>query len=110
MQRCADCQRLQFPPDAVCDACNSVRLVFEEVSGRGTVHSYSQTISGARHPYFQSIAPYLIGHVELVEQDGLLMCSNFPGAQLEDLYVGAPVEVEYQEIGQHAVIPQFRLC
>ena len=109
LQRCADCQQLQFPPDATCESCSSTTLVFEEVSGRGTVHSYSLTVSGARHPYFQSITPYMIGHVELEEQPGLLMCSNFPGAAFEDIYVGAPVEVEFQTIAPGAIIPQFRL-
>ena len=110
LQRCAECQQLQFPPDSTCESCSSTSLVLEEVSGRGTVHSYSLTVSGARHPYFRGITPYLIGHVELAEQPGLLMCSNFPGAAFEDIYVGAPVVVEFQTIAPQAVIPQFRLA
>src|SRR6516164_11631782 len=110
LQRCGDCQRWQYPPDGTCSSCSSANIVFEEVSGRGTVYSYSQTVSGARHPYFQNISPYLVGQVELEEQEGLLMCSNFPGATLGDLDVGAPVEVEYQQITPEAVIPQFRLA
>lgn len=80
-----------------------------EVSGRGTVYSFTETVSGARHPYFQSISPYLVGMVQLDEQEGLIFASNFPGSEYADLEIGAPVEVEFQELADGAVIPQFRL-
>jgi uncharacterized OB-fold protein len=110
VQRCAKCERLQFPPDAVCASCSSGDLVFEEMSGRGTVFSFSETVSGARHPYFQSISPYLVGMVQLDEQEGLIFPSNFPGSKYSDLAIGAPVEVEFQEVVDGVLIPQFRLC
>jgi uncharacterized OB-fold protein len=110
VQRCAECQRLQFPPNSSCASCSSTKLSFEEVSGQGTVYSFTETVSGARHPYFQSISPYLVGLVQLDEQEGLIFASNFPGSEYADLKIGAPVEVEFQEIANGVVIPQFRLC
>jgi len=109
VQRCAACRRYQFPPNASCACCSSSALSFEEVSGRGTVYSFTETVSGARHPYFQSISPYLVGLVQLEEQEGLIFASNFPGSNYADLEIGAAVEVEFQEIADRAVIPQFRL-
>jgi uncharacterized OB-fold protein len=109
VQRCADCQRFQFPPLALCGSCQSNEVAFEEVSGRGTVYSFTETVSGARHPYFQSISPYLAGLVQLDEQQGLVFASNFPGASYDDLSIGAPVEVEFQEVSAGVFIPQFRL-
>ena len=108
IQRCADCRRYFYPPVKACAACESKQLVFEEVSGRGTVFSYSEIVSGARHPYFKSITPYLVGVVELEEQEGLHMFSNFPGSTLADLTVGAKVQVEFEEIAPGHSIPQFR--
>jgi len=110
VQRCAMCQRLQFPPDAACETCSSRELSFEQMSGRGKIFSFTETVSGARHPYFQSLAPYLVGMVQLDEQEGLVFASNFPGAQYADLAIGAPVTVEFQEIAEGVVIPQFTLC
>lgn len=110
VQRCAECQRYQFPPKASCETCSSTKQSFEEVSGRGTVFSFTETVSGARHPYFQSISPYLVGMVQLDEQEGLVFATNFPGAHYDDLNIGAPVEVEFQELAEGTVIPQFRLC
>lgn len=110
VQRCARCGKLQFPPDGVCESCSSKILAFEEMSGKGKVFSFTETVSGARHPYFQAISPYLVGMVELDEQEGLVFASNFPGASYEQMKIGSPVEVVFQEIAQGVVIPQFSLA
>lgn len=109
VQRCADCRRYQFPPRATCESCSSAQLSFEDMSGRGSVYNFTETLSGARHPYFQSITPYLVGMVRLDEQEDLIFASNFPGGDYADLAIGAPVEVEFHEIAGGVVIPQFRL-
>jgi len=109
VQRCSRCQHYQFPPKPACRACGSADLPFTEVSGRGKIFSFTETVSGARHPYFQSISPYLVGMVQLDEHEGLIFPSNFPGARYEDLAIGEPVQVQFQEFAQGTVIPQFRL-
>ena len=109
LQRCLACHRLQFPPTDTCTECSGGEFRLEEVSGRGTVFSFTEVVSGARHPYFQAESPYLVGEVELDEQEGLILASNFPGSKYADLRVGAPVEIEFQAISDGAVIPQFRV-
>jgi uncharacterized OB-fold protein len=110
IQRCADCGAYQQPPGAVCGQCASAELTFEQVSGRGKVYAYTETRSGARHPAFAARTPYLVGLVELVEQPGLLMHTNFPGATLEMLRTGAGVTVEFERLTDEISIPQFRLA
>lgn len=109
VQVCEQCKRLQFPFDSRCGSCESSQLSTQQVSGRGTVFSFTETVSGARHPYFQSLSPYLVGQVQLDEQEGLIFASNFPGSAYADLEVGAPVSVEFQEIADGVLLPQFRL-
>jgi uncharacterized OB-fold protein len=109
IQQCRDCGAYQQPPGAACSRCASADLAFAEVSGRGTVHSYTETRSGARHPAFAAKVPYLVGLVELAEQRGLLMYTNFPGATLEMMHTGAPVTVEFERLTDEISIPQFRL-
>jgi uncharacterized OB-fold protein len=110
VQRCADCGSYQQPPGAACRHCASADLTFERVSGRGTVYAYTETRSGARHPAFAAKVPYLVGLVELAEQRGLLMHTNFPGATLEALRTGVPVTVEFEQLTDEIWIPQFRLA
>lgn len=109
IQRCSGCARWHHPPVTVCPACLASDLTFEPVSGRGRVYSYTLTVSGARHPAFAAQTPYLVGLVELIEQPQLLLYTNFPGAQLEDMECGRDVMVEFERIDDGIAIPQFRL-
>jgi len=109
VQRCGNCGKLQFPFDLRCGSCDSSEVTPQEVSGRGTVFSFTETVSGARHPYFEEITPYLVGQVQLAEQDGLILMSNFPGSTYDELWVGAPVMVEFHELAYGVFIPQFRV-
>ena len=83
-------------------------MAFERVSGSGRIYSYTETVTGARHPHFAQKGPYLVGTVELDEQAGLFMVTNFHGVQLRDLRIGARVEVTFDP-GQAVVLPQFQL-
>ena len=62
---CADCGHRSFPPRADCADCMSEAFEFIEVSGRGTVHTFT-TISAAPSG-FEQLAPYRIGLVDLEE-------------------------------------------
>jgi uncharacterized protein len=84
-------------------------MSYEAVSGRARVVDFTETASGTRHPYFAERVPYLVGLVELVEQDGLYLLTNFPGASRDALHIDAPVEVVFEEIVPGVVLPQFRL-
>ena len=108
IQRCQQCRTYQHPPLAYCHTCMSTELDYEPVSGRGVVYSYTQVVSGPRHPYFLGVTPYLVGLVELAEQKGLLLYTNFPGEPLADLRVGAEVAVTFEQIAPETWLPQFR--
>lgn len=49
IQRCSACGTYQHPPEPVCHSCLSFDLGGAEVSGRGTVYSYT-TATQAFHP------------------------------------------------------------
>jgi len=105
IERCVRCKLLQFPPGSSCFHCSADGLAYEEVSGHGTAYSFTETVSGARHPYFQAVSPYLVGTVELDEQEGLILASNLPGSTYVELEVRARVTVEFQEIGEGRSFP-----
>jgi uncharacterized OB-fold protein len=109
VERCARCHRYQFPAKGLCGSCLGAELTFEPVSGKGTVESYSVTVSGARHPYFAEQTPYVVGVVELQEQQGLLMHANIATTEGTAIRCGAPVCVYFEDIGDGFMIPQFRV-
>jgi uncharacterized OB-fold protein len=109
VQRCGDCRTYSHPPVPVCATCLSTNLSFEPVSGKGVVVSFTEVHAGARHPYFVAQRPYRVGLVELREQEGLLMFTNFCGAPLEAFTIDSPVSVVFEQAGEDVALPQFAL-
>jgi len=109
VQRCASCSTYFHPPVGLCPDCLSEDLAFVPVSGEGTVYSFTQTHSGARHPAFAARTPYLVALVELVEQAGLFFFSNLDGSDPATPVAGQRVQFFAEEREGGAVIPQFRV-
>jgi uncharacterized OB-fold protein len=57
---------------------------------------------------FRDMVPLIVGVVELEEQPRLFITTNILGATVEQLRLGAPVEVMFEEVAD-VVLPQFRL-
>jgi len=106
VQRCQACAKLQYPPDVVCIHCQSVDLVPEEVSGRGTLWSFTR-VERVFHAGFAEAVPYVVGLVELEEQADVRLLTNIVDAEPAELRVGLALEVTFEDRGE-VVLPQFR--
>lgn len=108
IQRCQECAYFNHPPRTVCDACQSQRLAFVPVSGRGRIYSYAvmhqPNIAG-----FEQDIPYLNLLIELDEQPRLLLVSYLPMAAKATVHIGAAVEVYFEPVNAEITLPQFRL-
>lgn len=102
-QRCADCGRWVHPPRPACPGCRSFRKEWARSSGRGIVHSVTVCRSSP-HPAFE--APYAVVLVEL--EEGVRMVSNIVGTPPEEIRIGMPVEVVFEEAGPDLVLPKFK--
>jgi uncharacterized OB-fold protein len=104
IQRCQDCNHYNHPPKPLCDACLADNLAFEDVSGQGSVWSYTvmhqKSVAG-----FEESVPYLTALVELDEQPMLLLPSNMPG--VESVTIGQRVDVTFAPLDGDIVLPQF---
>lgn len=79
-------------------------MVPQPVSGRGSVFTF--TIN--RHPFNPGLAlPYVIAIVELDEQTGLRFTTDLIECDIDDVHIGMPVEVVFEQAGE-AWIPLFR--
>ncbi len=68
--RCGDCGYHSFPPRADCPECRSGNFEFTEISGEGTVHTYTRI--EAAPAGFEDHVPFTIGVVDLKEGGRLL--------------------------------------
>jgi len=101
---CRSCGRYQHPPRPVCPSCRGRDLGWEDLSGRGTVWSWTVN----RYQWQPGMEPpYLIAEVELVEQEGLRLLTNIVDCELDAVRIGLPVEVCFVRSGA-AHIPVFR--
>ena len=108
IQRCQACGFYLHFPRPVCRRCRSFDLAFEEVSGRGTLYSFTETVK-AFHPFFQGRTPYVVASVELAEQPGLQFLSNVVGTPAAELTFGAPVQVTFEERFPDLTVPVFEV-
>ena len=108
IQRCVDCGYYNHPPKAACDQCQSTTLAYAEVSGRGTVWSFTvmhqKSVAG-----FEESTPYVTALVQLDEQPMLLMLTNLPGVAQDGVRIGMRVLLTFEVLEDGNMLPQFVL-
>jgi uncharacterized OB-fold protein len=105
--RCQECGNYIHYPRPICNKCLSMNLAPDQVSGRGTLYSYTVTMQ-AFHPYFVDKVPYILAVVELAEQEGLKLTTNIIDCPENRLHIGMPVEVVFREVAPGFTLPLFR--
>jgi uncharacterized OB-fold protein len=94
--RCRNCRLWIHPPAPVCYRCRSTDLGFEQVSGRGTVATF--TVNHQRWSAGASTDPYVVAIVELDEQPGLRLISNVVDCPVADVAIGQRVRVTFRPL------------
>lgn len=105
LQKCGECGKIRHYPRPVCDNCFSMDVEWIEATGKGKVHSWTET-HHPFHPGFKGDVPYILVTVDLDE--GVRMISQLKGATLEDLEIGMPVEVYFEDATENLTLPMFR--
>jgi hypothetical protein len=108
-QQCASCGRLRHPPRPMCPHCRSLDVELVDLSGHGTVYSFS-IIHYPPTPFFDY--PVLAVLVDLDE--GIRLVSNLvdvdPASIDGTSLVGARVTVDWASADGDAELPVFRLA
>jgi hypothetical protein len=105
LQRCRNCRRYIHYPRAACPHCLSQDLEWAPASGRGAIYSYTV----ARRPtasVFADMTPYVIAIVEL--EEGPRMTTNIVGCPPEEVRIGMPVEVVFDDVTDEVTLVKFR--
>lgn len=95
LPRCDACGELVWYPRLVCPTCGSHSVSPTEVSGRGTVYSWSVVRRGGPGP-FRDSGPYVLAMIELDEGPRLL--SNVVECHPDEVEVGMRVEVVFEPV------------
>lgn len=102
-QRCRECRSWLHPPRPVCPKCRSLEKEWAPSTGKGTVYSWV-TYLESPHPSFK--APYSVVLVEMDE--GVRIVSNMVDIEHQQISIGMPVEVVFEDIAEGLTLPKFR--
>jgi len=104
-QRCRDCGTKRFYPRALCPACLSAGTEWVRASGRGSVYSFTVTYQN-QAPGFREELPYVLAIVDLAE--GPRLMTNIVGCPPEQVRIGLPVEVVFEDVTPEVTLAKFR--
>ena len=105
IQKCTSCGQLRFYPRALCPQCLSPDLEWILCSGRGEVYTF--TVTHQNHaPGFRESLPYVLAYVQL--EEGVQILTNVVDCSPDDVEIGMPVEVTFEDVSDEVAIPRFR--
>ncbi|MCJ7520639.1 MAG: Zn-ribbon domain-containing OB-fold protein [Dehalococcoidia bacterium] len=102
-QRCKECGTWRHPPRPVCPKCRSFEKEWAPSTGKGAVYSWV-TYQESPHPGFK--APYSVVLLEM--EEGVRLVSNMVDIKPEEISIGMPVEVVFEDIAEGLTLPKFR--
>ena len=105
IKRCAACERAHFYPRPFCPHCWSENVDWEQASGRATLYTWSVVYSNDLPPFPEKV-PYAAAIVDLDE--GPRMMTRVVGCEFDDLRVGMPLEVTFEQETDQVTLPVFR--
>src|SRR5882757_2821060 len=88
IQKCRECGDTRYYPRALCTNCMSAKTEWVRCSGRGKVYTF------------------ITAYVELDE--GLKMLTNLVDCAPEQVKIGMPVEVVYEDVTPEVTLAKFR--
>ena len=106
VQRCTACGRTRLPPAPLCAECHSTDSDWKPLSGRGEVYTYTVAYRpiAAGQPL-----PTVIAVIALEDSEGLRMISNLVDSDPDEVAIGAPVELAWENMSRDLAIPRFRV-
>ena len=104
LQHCGHCDRYIYYPRPFCPACLQSDLTWRDVSGRGTVYTFT-VVRRAASARFQALVPYVHAIVEL--EEGPRMTTNIVGCAPESVRIGMPVRAVYEDLDDTIAIVLF---
>jgi uncharacterized OB-fold protein len=104
-QRCQKCGTWRHPPRPMCTSCHSLRWEWAPSKGKGKVYCWT-TVHQALDPAFAEAVPYAAVVVELDE--GPRLTTWVTGISSDDLRVGMPVELWFDNVSNEVTLPKFK--
>jgi uncharacterized protein len=106
--RCTQCGALHLPPRAICPDCQASQMEWVQTSGIGKLAAFTSLTIGPTFMNEQGFGrdnPYLTGIVDL--EEGVRISARILGFDAKDpasVQIGAPLQVEFLEVGEKIIL------
>jgi uncharacterized OB-fold protein len=104
VERCQSCGAESFPPRGMCRKCHSRAMTSVEVTGRGSVYSF--TVNYQRWLPDLDV-PYAIVLVEFPDHPGVRVVGRLRGREPEEIAIGMEVDIGFEPGPGGFAIPSF---
>jgi uncharacterized OB-fold protein len=91
--KCKKCGKVHLPPRPLCDNCFSKDFEWVQLPTKGKLLTY--TVIHVAPSQFQAMAPYAVGIIQL--ENGLKIPGMIKDAKMEQIKVGMPLTIEFEE-------------
>ncbi len=109
IQNCKACDRLQHPPAPACDRCGSGdNLEWKQMSGRGKIYNYG-VVYDCPIRLLQDDQPFNVAVITLDDDSDIQMYSHLPGTPVDEVPLGASVEVLFEATANGQKVPEWRV-
>jgi len=105
-QQCTACRTFRHPPGPLCHACQSDDYAWTEVSGDGTLFSWT-VVTHPVHPSLAERVPFNVALVEFADAPGVRLISNVVDAAPEELTAGMPLRLHWDKGSNGQLLPRF---
>lgn len=107
--KCVNCGTFRFPPGPFCPECLHQPVEQVEVSGAGTVYTFTVARQGVV-PVLADYVPYVVAVVELDGAPGIRVIGNIVESDPDAVEIGSRVEVAWDDVTDEVTIPRFQLA
>lgn len=97
---------LTWPPRPICQTCFEWNLSWTEVSGSGSLYSWT-VVHRTRLAGYTGRTPYVVGMVSLNSAPSIRMLGRCDVA-IDDLTVGLPLAVAFERVDAEVSLPYWR--
>jgi uncharacterized OB-fold protein len=104
VQQCRSCGQCWHPPLPACPHCHGTDLGWRELSGAGTVYTYT-VVRHATHVALADQVPYVVAIVELAE--GPRLVTRITGCPPGEVRAGMPVRVCFRPVADGVKLAYF---
>lgn len=105
VQKCRACGRVFYYPRGFCLHDLTADFDWLRCSGKGTVYTFTVTHQNQSAGFRENL-PYVMAYVEL--EEGVRMLTNIVDCDPEQVRIGMPVEVTFEDLTDTVSVPLFR--